>query len=230
LHPFEEIRAELVRRIVTHEWPIGTDLPTEEVLAAEFDVARGTIRRALKALVEKGLIERRRKAGSRVIARNSHSSTLIIPIVKNEILQRQEEYGYDLLRRRIVTGAKTRFDDFADHRLLHIRSLHLANGRPYQLEDRYISLRTVPDAVEEEFKNVSPNEWLVQRIPLSHIRTVLKALPASSSDSRDLKVKKDSPLFVIERQTHLDGKPVTAVQLKHPGNSFEMVTNTNAFT
>lgn len=41
------------------EWPVGTQLPTERVLAAECGVARNTLRQALDRLTAEGLLERR---------------------------------------------------------------------------------------------------------------------------------------------------------------------------
>jgi DNA-binding FadR family transcriptional regulator len=45
-------------RIVSGEWPEGSQLPTERELAAEYTVARNTVRRALHDLVADGLLTR----------------------------------------------------------------------------------------------------------------------------------------------------------------------------
>ena len=61
----DEIRREMLRRINDGEWQVGFDIPHEVDLTEEFGASRGTIRRALSTLVEQGLIERRKRAGSR---------------------------------------------------------------------------------------------------------------------------------------------------------------------
>lgn len=48
----------LRHRVVAGEWPPGSALPAEQLLAAEHGVALGTLRRALELLAEQGLIER----------------------------------------------------------------------------------------------------------------------------------------------------------------------------
>lgn len=45
-------------RIVAGEWPPGSAMPSEQMLAAEHGVALGTLRRALDLLAEQGLVER----------------------------------------------------------------------------------------------------------------------------------------------------------------------------
>ena len=55
--------------IARGSYPADSLLPGEERLARDFEVSRVTIRRALKALEEDGLINRRAGSGTRVLAR-----------------------------------------------------------------------------------------------------------------------------------------------------------------
>ena len=87
---FAAIRDEMLRRINDGDWPVGHELPTEPQLAQEFGVARGTIRRAMDALSDQGLILRRKRAGTRVAARQGHASRMTIPIVRLGIEARGE--------------------------------------------------------------------------------------------------------------------------------------------
>mgnify|MGYP000374306696 CR=1 FL=1 len=65
---WEDIRAEVLSRIRSKAWPLGTLIPGEEALAQEFGVARATVNRALSELARSGVLERKRKAGTRVAA------------------------------------------------------------------------------------------------------------------------------------------------------------------
>ena len=51
-------------RIAAGAWPVGGRIPNVDTLAAEFAVARGTMREALGLLQQEGLIERMRAKGS----------------------------------------------------------------------------------------------------------------------------------------------------------------------
>jgi DNA-binding LacI/PurR family transcriptional regulator len=55
---YQQILNEIGARIVNGEWPVGTQLPTEAELEMELQVSRVTIRQALRAAVEEGLIVR----------------------------------------------------------------------------------------------------------------------------------------------------------------------------
>ncbi len=62
-----EIFALLRGRISSGEWKVGAQLPTEIELANEFCCHRSTVSKALAQLAHEGLVERRRKTGTRVI-------------------------------------------------------------------------------------------------------------------------------------------------------------------
>lgn len=62
------IRKVLEQRVREGVYPVGSLMPTEIELAAEFDASRFTVREALRHLTENGYVERRQGVGTRVIA------------------------------------------------------------------------------------------------------------------------------------------------------------------
>jgi DNA-binding GntR family transcriptional regulator len=63
-----QLAEQLVRRIRAGEWPVGSLLPSEKVLSEEAGVSRHTLRHALRKLRERGLIEVRQGAPSKVLS------------------------------------------------------------------------------------------------------------------------------------------------------------------
>jgi DNA-binding GntR family transcriptional regulator len=88
---------------------VGERLPTEEQLCKQFDVSRHTLREALRALTEDGLIFRRPRTGSVVIAVNtvSHLTQSVASI--QELLN----YGSQTVRETIKTEYVTAEHDLA---------------------------------------------------------------------------------------------------------------------
>lgn len=66
-----QVAHEIGRRIVSGEIAEGDALPREAELSSEFSVSRQAVREALKVLAAKGLINSRRRAGTRVVPRNA---------------------------------------------------------------------------------------------------------------------------------------------------------------
>lgn len=59
----DKVGKEILNRITSGKWPAGFTLPSEIELAALFDVSQGTVRRALKDLVDCGLLIRQQGKG-----------------------------------------------------------------------------------------------------------------------------------------------------------------------
>lgn len=53
-----QVRDELMRRVVDRVWKAGDALPSEDKLALEFSVSLGTMRKAILALDQEGILER----------------------------------------------------------------------------------------------------------------------------------------------------------------------------
>ena len=100
--------------------------------------------------------------------------------------------------------------------------MHLANGRPYVFEDRWINLATVPEAARADFGTISANEWLVANAPFTHGDIALSA----QSDpilARRLETDAETALFVIERNTWDGASSITFARLVY-GPGYQMRT------
>ena len=62
---FREVKSDILSKIVQGNWPPGELIPNEIDLAARYGCARATVNRALRELSDEGIVERRRKAGTR---------------------------------------------------------------------------------------------------------------------------------------------------------------------
>ncbi len=82
---FRDVKQDVRRRIVQGVWAPGALVPNEVDLAAEFQCSRATVNRAMRELAEEGLVERKRKAGTRVLKSPTRQARFNIPIVRKEI-------------------------------------------------------------------------------------------------------------------------------------------------
>lgn len=224
---WQSVQKEVLRRIHAREWRPGDLIPNEADLAQEFGCARTTVNRALRSLAQSGLLDRRRKAGTRVAAQPVAKATLDIAVIRTEIEERGHAYGYHRIARRhtvppaaISAAMKTR----ADRALLHIRALHLADDLPYVFEDRWINTGVVPGALDQGFDTISANAWLLQNAPYTHGEIAFRALSASSAEAAILRCRENAALFAIERLTWDGAASVTKVRLLYrPGHSLHTV-------
>lgn len=217
-----DVQAEVLRRLNARIWKPGDLLPNEAELAAEFGCARSTVNRALQSIADEGLLDRRRRGGTRVVVHPDRKATFNIPVIKVQIEQQGLAYGYRLLNRRWLRPPKNireRMQLDAGIKLLNVRSLHTADQRAYVLENRWIDVSVVPAATTADFKVQSPNEWLVENVPFSGGDIALTAIHANEDESIALECDTHVALFSAERRTRdAIGATITYVQLVYaPG-------------
>lgn len=219
---YRDIKADIRARIRAGQWPPGAALPGEEELARFYEAARATINRAMRELAEEGLIERKRRAGSRVREAPRRQARFDIPLVRREIEDLGAAYRYALLKSRLAVPSvaiRERLALAPGVRARHLLCLHSADARPYQLEDRWISLAATPEAADADFSTESPNEWLVRRVPFSTAEISFSAVAADAATARALECDEGEALFRLERQTWIDERPITYVRLTfRPGH------------
>ncbi len=216
---WEDIRDEVLRRIRARHWAPGAAIPTEEALAQEWGVARATVNRALRELAGEGVLERRRKAGTRVALHPVRKATLDIPVTRREIEARGQRYGYRLLAQALAEpppAVASRLGLPPGARLLHLECLHFADGRPVLLEDRWLNPEVAPDL--PDFHRISANEWLVAHVPWTTGDIAFSAGNATAAEARLLDLPEGAALFIVERTTWEGDCAVTWVRLAHaPG-------------
>jgi GntR family histidine utilization transcriptional repressor len=224
---WQSVQDEVLRRIHSREWKPGDLIPNEADLALEFGCARTTVNRALRSLADSGLLDRRRKAGTRVASQPVAKATLEIAVIRKEIEERGQKYGYQLIQRDLlvppVAVCAAMGTDTADP-MLHIRALHLADDAPYALEVRWINLNVVPSALDESFKSISANEWLLKHTPYTHGEIAFSATAATKEDGLVLNCSEQSALFAIDRLTWDNNASVTKVRLVFsPGHQIRTI-------
>lgn len=222
---WEEIRAEVLARIRARDWPPGAVIPGEEALAEEFGVSRATVNRALTELARAGVVERKRRAGTRVAALPVRRATFDIAVIRAEVQGRGQAYGIRLLREEISrpplsVAATLGWPIEAGQALgvmLCLETLHLADGLPFAHELRWLNPGVLPDP-RPDFAAVSANEWLVAHVPFVTGDIAFSAEAAGEEVGRAMGLEPGAPVLVTERCTWGERAPVTWVRLTHaPG-------------
>ena len=217
---FRDVKSSVKSRIHAGDWGPGALLPTEQALAEEFGCARATVNRALRELADEGLIDRKRRSGTRVAQAPPRQAKLQIDVVRHTIESMNAGYRYALLARQTVPvpdWLRGLWGAPKGAMALHLHCAHYADNAPFQYEDRWIALSTVPAALRANFDAVGPNEWLLRQVPYTTADISFMAAGADSQTAPFFGVPSGHPLFRMERVTWLKSAPVTFVRMTfHP--------------
>ena len=218
---WREIRSEARSRIERGIWKPGERIPNEVELAAELGCARSTVNRALRDLAHQGFLERRRRRGTHVAAVSGQRAVLDIPLIRLDVERTGAAYGYRLLksaRRGPSAPVRDAHGLAPDEDMLHLRALHMADGRPFLHEDRWLLIASVPEILDADFASVSANEWLVRNVPLIRSEFEMGAVAASAVVAAALETKPKAALFLLQRATWNMKGLITTVRLTYaPG-------------
>ena len=215
------IAAEVRRRIVEREWLQGERIPDEVELAVAFGAARATVNKALQLLADEGLLDRRRRAGTRIAINPVRKATFEIPIVREQIEGAGMSYGHRVMavhRSPLPEDVALRLGMAAGQRLLHLRAVHYGDGRPFQYEDRWINPAALPGTEPVDFGHVNANEWLVRNAPYLRADMAFSAANADRRDARMLQTDPGQALLILQRTTWNEIGAITTVRVAcHPG-------------
>lgn len=216
------IANDIERRISTGEWKPGFRIPTEAELILDYGCARMTVSKALSDLASRGLVIRRKRAGTVVAHPPVHSAALVaIPDIQAEVEGRGLAYGHRLLARE-VRAASAREPDLGA-RVIELTTLHLADGQAFAFEHRLIALETVPEAEGADFKVEAPGRWLLNHMPWTEAEHRISAVGAEGEVAAALALSDGTPCLRLERRTWRDGQGVTWAFQTFPGAAYDLI-------
>jgi len=217
---------EIEGRILSGEWPPGHRIPFEHELMARYGCARMTVNKALAGLARAGLIVRRQRAGSFVAHPRPASAILDIPDIQAEIAGRGMAYAMRLLDRKVRkpdAGHAEEAQLAGSGDLLELTCVHLGDGRPFALEERLISLASVPEAAAVDFAKTAPGHWLLGHVAWTEAEHRIAAVGADRRLAGLLDVPAGAVCLALSRRTWRGADHITHVLQYFPGNGFDLV-------
>ncbi len=193
----------LRHRIARGELPPGTQLPTVVELAAQYQLARITVRQAYAVLSSEGLVHSQRGRGTFVTERaagrgarlRSAINALGSQDLRFEILEQQQQVPLpDDLRQDASAYASYTF----------IRKLHVQDGEPFCLAEIYVASQIharFPPGSEQHNKIA----WLINAHASSRMQRVRQTLTVAPSDlvlARHLQCSFSTPIAHMTRWIH----------------------------
>ena len=181
---YEQIKTVIDRRIETEEWPANFQVPSEGDLAGEFGASRLTVRRALRELQADGLLVRIQGRGTFVIGPRMQCAIFSLPDITEEISFSGGAHTCRVLQHAILgkdSPGRNMLQLPPEDVVFFSRLIHLEDGTPIQLEDRYVNGAEAPGYIEQDFTNVTPHNWLLRETTVTTI--VNSTVGAKSSHS-----------------------------------------------
>ncbi|MDQ0603329.1 GntR family transcriptional regulator [Streptomyces canus] len=210
----EEIADALRRAIDREEYTVGSRLPAETDLAAQYDVSRGTVRQAVAALTAEGLIGSRQGARRVVLAsRRSQSFAELRSFAQWARAMGRQATGRVVAQeyRPATQEDAIRLQLRAGTQVLHVLRVRGLDGEPVLLERTVYAdwISPAVEPIEPDCPSVTQRLYDDTGLVFAYGEHVIDAVAAGAQDAELLLVRRTSPLLRVRRVTTTrEGRPV----------------------
>jgi GntR family transcriptional regulator len=207
---YEQVKRQISEAVLQGVWAAGDVLPGEVALAKEYDVAVGTIRRALADLTLEGLVSRRQRTGTVVTGRMpQHTLRSFYQYFRlhrsDGALVQSAPTVLSLKRRRARSCDASNFELPAGSELVQIHRVRKVDGKPIMHETVTLPAARVPD-FPHRAQDVPEllYLYLLERhgIRISAVRDSLTAEVASARDRELLDLKAPAAVLVFDSRAY----------------------------
>ncbi len=212
-----QLESGLRQLIYSGEVPTGSALPGELELAAELGLSRHTIRHALSALTNEGLLRRERGRGTRVVGRENSAVTerSLASFYafawelsargleqRSYVLERTTRTAPAPIARRLALPSRGQIE-----RIVRVRT---AAGEPLVLETAYLPADLASALSAEVLERGSVYDAMEEQFGLRVVRAheTIQPVVLSKTLAQLLGVRAGSAAFRVERTTWSDRGPV----------------------
>jgi len=207
-----QIKEILTLQISTGRWKPDQEVPTEEELCRHYGVSRGTVRRAIADLVQRGLVYRKQGRGTFVSSPKLEGSILgsyklyrdngVPHDVGAKVLRCDLHRATDEVRR--ILQLKPRAQVFELERIRFVQDV------PISLQLSYLPAEFCPGLQLSDLTHRHLYDVLRQDYDLSLIRAEEYVEPVLADDyvAKRLSIRPGAPIFLIERHSYTFGDRV----------------------
>ncbi len=223
---YYQLKEILEQRINAGEFQPGDQFPTDDELCTQYNLSRGTVRRAIEILVEEGRLRRDQGRG-----------TFVTPPQLSPVFFRLADFGEDMRQRGLEPqtrllhlktfpateeiAASLQIEPGAE--VIEIARLRLANDKPMAIETRYLAREICPELLDEDLEHQSIHRLLIDKfnIPLVRAWHSIEARVLSGQEAELLQVPDGTAGFLVERLTFtIKNQPVTWFRTIYRGDEY----------
>jgi GntR family transcriptional regulator len=231
---YYQLKEILEKRILSGEFQPEDRFPTDEELCLEYNLSRGTVRRAVDLLVDEGRLRREQGRGTFVTSPKLSPVYFRLAGFDEDMRQRGREPSTRLLRLRSFPATQeiaTRLNLQVGETVIEIARLRLADGIPMAYETRYLAYRLCPQIMDDDLEHNSVHHLLIDKynIPLIRACHTIEARVLSRAETKLLQVRPSSAGFVVDRVTFtIDDQPVTWYRTVYRGDEYRFIAEFQA--
>ncbi|MEI5995765.1 GntR family transcriptional regulator [Paraburkholderia bengalensis] len=224
---YQRLRDEMVALIAARHWRPGEAIPTEQALAKSYDVAVGTVRKAVDLLVAEGLLERFQGRGT-FVRRASFDSSLF-RFFRFQTRQGERRIPESRILRREVVDAPSEvaatLQISSSARVIQMSRLRLIDGVPMLAEEIWLPYVRFAAFAQMDLNEIGDLLYPVYEAQCNQVvasaTETLTVEAIGPLHARLLHIEPGTPAVVIERLAYgYDRQPLEWRRSRGPASEF----------
>ncbi|MCO4876201.1 GntR family transcriptional regulator [Paraburkholderia caribensis] len=224
---YQRLRDEMVALIAARHWRPGEAIPTEQALASSYDVAVGTVRKAVDLLVAEGLLERFQGRGT-FVRRASFDSSLF-RFFRFQTRRGERRIPESRILRREVVDAPSAVAAILQisnsARVIQMSRLRLIDGVPMLAEEIWLPYVRFAAFAQMDLNDVGDLLYPVYEAQCNQVvasaTETLTVEAIGPLHARLLHIEPGTPAVVIERLAYgYDRQPLEWRRSRGPASEF----------
>jgi DNA-binding GntR family transcriptional regulator len=194
----------LKKKIESTDWPVGSQIPTEEDLCKTFNVSRVTVRSAVMELVRQGYLNRQQGKGT-FVYRNIVTEGIPMITSFHEILfEKGLKFSTSVLARTVmmpVDDLDIKLHVPKDKHIIYIKRLRLIENEPVLLQESYVPYNICPLLLEEDLENQSLFELFEKKygIKITRVGNHIEITYITDDESHLIELSEGSPAILLNQ-------------------------------
>ena len=206
---YHQVEESLRKDIANKIYLPGRPIPTEPELKERFNVSRVTVRKAVNNLVLAGLVEIRKGVGTFVAHPKIVHRIGTIYGSSEEILARGMSPGTEFIEKKEIAPSESirrELDLSKKIKVIKVKRIRFADEEPVAILSSYLPKDLVPNLVRAKLRDDSLYKTLEGKYNLTlwDVNETIEAGAARGKDADLLRIRKASPILVVNRLTYLD--------------------------
>lgn len=220
----------LNQEIEAGRWKVGEQIPVEEELCSHFSLSRTTVRKALDALVNTGLLQREQGRGTFVAEPKLVEGLVNRPVgffddmaergihVVSHILELREIKPPPTVARELELGP--------GETAVMVQRVRYIRNEPVLTVTSYLSYQLCSCLLHADLTNTGLYTYMREHCgyKMGRANRFVEAVAANEQEARQLEVAVGSPLLLIESTVYLeDGRPFDYFKARHRGDRLRLI-------
>jgi len=194
----------LKKKIESSEWPVGSQIPTEEDLCKIFNVSRATVRNAVMELVRQGYLKRQQGKGTFVYKNTVSEGISMITTFREILFEKGLKFSTKVLARTVmmpVDDMDVKLRVPKDKHIIYIKRLRLIDNEPVLLQESYVPYHICPLLLEEDIENQLLFDLFEKKygMKITRVENHIEIAYITSDEARIIGLSEGSPAILLSQ-------------------------------